>query len=133
MLGAGDRGRGLESARVNALLANLVQSRLIVVSPLHANRKSALEWLVQAGRFVESTLGEQVEEEMAFLKALYLRDAEFLGLHMSNVLPINGPLPRDKKALVRVLEGRYAAFCGNPESVSSGTGTERTHPFATVS
>jgi hypothetical protein len=133
MLGAGGRKREMESAGANALLMNLIQTRLIVVSPLHANRKSALEWLVQAGRFVESTLGEQVEEEMAFLKALYLRDAEFLGLHMSNVLPINGPLPRDKKALVRVLEGRYAAFCGNPESVSSGTGTERTHPFATVS
>ena len=35
MLGAGDRGKGLGSARVNALLANLVQSRLIFGSPLH--------------------------------------------------------------------------------------------------
>lgn len=74
-----------------------------------------------------------MEEEIAFLKALYLRDTEFLGLHMSNVFPINGQLPRDKKALVRVLERRYAAFCGNPESASSKTGTERTHPFAAVS
>ena len=75
----------MESAGANALLMNLIQTRLIVVSPLHANRKSVLEWIVQAGRFVESTLGEQVEEEMAFLKALYLRDAEFLGLHMSQL------------------------------------------------
>lgn len=33
MLGAGDRGKGLESARANALLANLVQSQLILAHP----------------------------------------------------------------------------------------------------
>ena len=48
MLGAGDRGKGLESARANALLANLVQSRLIFGSPLHVDRGSALGRLIQA-------------------------------------------------------------------------------------
>lgn len=48
MLGAGDRGKGLESARANALLANLVQSQLIFGSPLHVDRGSALGRLIQA-------------------------------------------------------------------------------------
>lgn len=48
MLGAGDRGKGLESARANALLANLVQARLIFGSPLHVDRGSALGRLIQA-------------------------------------------------------------------------------------
>lgn len=48
MLGAGDRGKGLESARANALLANLVQSRLFFGSPLHVDRGSALGRLIQA-------------------------------------------------------------------------------------
>lgn len=47
MLGAGGRKREMESAGANALLMNLIQTRLIFGSPLHVDRSSALGRLIQ--------------------------------------------------------------------------------------
>ena len=72
----------------------------------------AVPWGALVWKNAQSVImtGEQMEEKLAFLKALNLQDIEFFGLHMSNVLPINRQYPRDEKVLVRELDGHYAAF-----------------------
>ncbi len=96
-------GRIAEHAAANAAFVNEVQPYLVFVSPLHIDPGSKLESIVAAGGFEESTLGEYIEEEIAFLEGLDLNDCTFFGLHVSNPVPVLGQLPKDKEALLDAL------------------------------
>ena len=95
--------RIIEHAKANAALVNEAQPCLIFISPLHVDPGSRLERIVAAGDFEECTLGQYLEEEIAFLSDLELRDCVFFGLHVSNPVPVQGWLPRDKQVLVQAL------------------------------
>ena len=56
--------------------------------------------LVERGAFEECTLGQYLEEEIAFLEGLTLDDCVFFGLHVSNPVPVQGLLGRDKDAML---------------------------------
>lgn len=92
-----------EHAAANAALVNEAQPTLIFVSPLHVDPGAALEQLVAQGEFQECTLGQYLEEEIAFLEGLELEDCVFFGLHVSNPVPVQGILPRDKQAMLNAL------------------------------
>ncbi len=95
-----------EHAAANAALVNEARPTLIFVSPLHVDPGTPLASLLEAGRFEECTLGQYLEEEIAFLEGLTLEDCVFFGLHVSNPVPVHGLLPRDKDAmLARLREG----------------------------
>ena len=106
---AGPR-RIAEHAAANARLVNEARPTLIFVSPLHVDPGTPLEGLVGAGKFEECTLGEYLEEEIAFLEGLTLSDCVFFGLHVSNPVPVQGLLPRDKDELLRALREGMASF-----------------------
>lgn len=89
-----------EHAAANAALVNEARPTLIFVSPLHVDPGTPLERLVGQGRFEECTLGQYLEEEIAFLEGLTLDDCVFFGLHVSNPVPVQGMLGRDKDALL---------------------------------
>jgi hypothetical protein len=76
-----------------------------------------LEGLLAQGRFEECTLGQYLEEEIAFLEGLELDDCVFFGLHVSNPVPVQGLLPRDKAALLTALREGMAAI--PPEVLAS--------------
>ncbi|MBQ3338656.1 MAG: hypothetical protein IJG82_03515, partial [Atopobiaceae bacterium] len=97
-----------EHAAANAALVNEAKPTLIVVSPLHVDPGAQLEGLVAAGAFEECTLGQYVEEEIAFLEGLELDDCVFFGGHVSNPVPVNGLLPRDKGQLLEALRAGLA-------------------------
>lgn len=92
-----------EHARANAELCNEAQPYLLFVSPLHVDPGSRLEKIVQSGGFEESTLGEYIHEEIAFLEGLELENCIFFGLHVSNPVPVIGRLPEDKEQLLQEL------------------------------
>ena len=92
-----------EHAAANAALTNEAQPTLIFVSPLHVDPGTPLERLLQKNRFEECTLGQYLEEEIAYLEGLELDDCVFFGLHVSNPVPVQGLLPRDKDTLLRAL------------------------------
>lgn len=92
-----------EHAAANAALVNEAKPTLIFVSPLHVDPGTPLETLLDQGAFKECTLGQYVEEEIAFLEGLELDDCVFFGAHVSNPIPANGLLPRDKEALLTIL------------------------------
>ena len=89
-----------EHAHANAALCNEAQPYLLFVSPLHVDPGSRLEGIVKTGGFEESTLGEYIREEIAFLEELDLKDCIFFGLHVSNPVPVIGRLPEDKAQLL---------------------------------
>ena len=99
-----------EHAAANAELVNDARPTLIFVSPLHVDPGTPLEQLLAQGRFVECTLGQYLQEEIAFLEGLTLSDCIFFGLHVSNPIPVQGLLPRDKDELLRALREGMAAI-----------------------
>ena len=99
-----------EHAAANAELVNDARPTLIFVSPLHVDPGTPLERLLAQGRFVECTLGQYLEEEIAFLEGLTLSDCIFFGLHVSNPIPVQGLLPRDKEELLHALREGMAAI-----------------------
>lgn len=99
-----------EHAAANAALVNEARPTLIFVSPLHVDPGTPLERLVGEGRFEECTLGQYLEEEIAFLEGLTLDDCVFFGLHVSNPVPVQGLLGRDKDALLERLRTGMASM-----------------------
>ena len=92
-----------EHAAANVALVNAAQPTLIFVSPLHVDPGTPLVGHIARGEFKECTLGQYLEEEIAFLEGLELDDCVFFGVHVSNPVPVNGWLPRDKEALLAAL------------------------------
>ena len=97
-----------EHAAANASLVNEAQPTLIFVSPLHVDPGTPLVGLIERGEYEECTLGQYLEEEIAFLEGLELDDCVFFGAHVSNPIPVNGLLPRDKDELLTVLRDGMA-------------------------
>lgn len=108
MLGAAGEGKWKENATANAKFVNEIEPRLIFLATLHVDAGSPLEEELKTGKFVENTLGENVQEELVFLKGLELKNTVFFGLHTSNVVPVAGQLPVQKQQLIEYIEERYS-------------------------
>jgi radical SAM superfamily enzyme YgiQ (UPF0313 family) len=104
ILGAAGSEKWMYNAIANAKILNELQPYLIFVATLHVDEGSALYDELKAGKFTENTLGQNLREELEMLKLLELNDTIFFGLHTSNVIPVNGRLPNDKKELIEYLE-----------------------------
>ena len=55
---------------------------------------------MKTGRFPEPTFGEHIDEEELFLQELDVENCLYFGLHPSNVVRMQGWLPRDKEAML---------------------------------
>ncbi|MCH3942193.1 MAG: radical SAM protein [Atopobiaceae bacterium] len=108
MLGAAGSELWEKNAIANARILNETQPSLVFTALLHVDPGAPLLDEVKAGTFREDTLGQYVTEELEMLRGLELEDATFYGLHTSNVIPVQGILPRDKDALVKRLEDGLA-------------------------
>jgi radical SAM superfamily enzyme YgiQ (UPF0313 family) len=104
ILGAAGSDKWMENAIANARILNELQPYLIFVATLHIDKESKLYDELSAGKFTENTLGQNLKEELEMLKRLELNDTIFFGLHTSNVIPVNGTLPKDKEELVDYLK-----------------------------
>lgn len=110
ILGAAGSERSKENALANAQFINDVQPYLIFIALMHADPGSVLYDEVQSGAFVENTLGQYVTEELEMLKHLECEETMFYGMHTSNLIPVQGLLPRDKQELITKLEEGLAAI-----------------------
>lgn len=114
ILGAAGSGKWMDNAIANAKILNELQPYLIFVATLHVDAGSPLYEQLKAGKFIENTLGENLKEELEMLKRLELNDTIFFGLHTSNVVPVNGSLPKDKKELINYLQKGFTKI---PETI----------------
>ena len=107
IIAAAGPDRMAEHAAANAAIVNETQPYLVFVSPLHVDPGTPLEGMRDRGEFVESTLGQYIDEEIDFLRQLEMRDCIFFGTHISNPIGVAGRLPEDKQALIdELIEGK---------------------------
>ena len=103
LLGIGGMQRWEEHADNTARVLNKIDPRFIRVRNLLPQPGSLLYDMKVRGAFIVSPPDWILEEEKRILEGLELT-SEFLSDHISNYLPVNGKLPDDKGALIRLLE-----------------------------
>jgi len=110
IIGAAGMDRSIENAIASAELLNEVKPYLIFLATMHVDYGSGLYRELESGRFVDNTLGQGIEEEIAFLEHLNLDGTAFFGLHTSNVIPVAGTLPQDQEKMLRQLRNGMNQF-----------------------
>jgi radical SAM superfamily enzyme YgiQ (UPF0313 family) len=108
--GAAGMEKSMENAIASAELMNEVKPYLIFLATMHIDFGSGLYRELEAGSFIENTLGQNLREEIAFLEHLHLENTIFFGLHTSNVVPVIGELPQDQEALLKDLREGMNSF-----------------------
>ena len=100
IFGGAGPGRLKENAAATAEILNKTTPYLIFTGTIHADPGCPLYDDIQSGRFIEPTIGEHIDEEELFLQMLELDNCLYFGLHPSNVVRMQGWLPRDKEAML---------------------------------
>ena len=104
MMGVAGRGNGKANVEATAAFLNRIRPYMVSIMPTSVTPGSRLEVLCQQGLFEEPTEREMIEEEIALLKALEFDDAFFFGSHNYNLVPISGPLSREKQRIIDHLQ-----------------------------
>ena len=105
LLGLGGKERSGEHAKASAAVLNRMQPRLLSALRVIPVPGTALKKDIEAGRFAELSEHEAVLELQALLTGLELSRTVFRANHASNVVPLEGSLPRDKARLLAELDG----------------------------
>ena len=100
IFGGAGPGRLRDNAAATAEILNRTTPYLIFTGTIHADPGCPLYDDIQSGRFIEPTIGEHIDEEELFLELLELDNCLYFGLHPSNVVRMQGWLPRDKDAML---------------------------------
>lgn len=106
ILGCAGPERRHENAAATAALLNETKPYLIFTGTIHSDPGCPLYEDIQNGRFVESTIGEYLDEEEELLKLLELTDCYLFGLHPSNIVTMHGNLPEDKAVMLDLIRKR---------------------------
>ena len=108
LLGAGNRAGSERHAKESARVVNAIQPRFVstlVMTPVE-NTPLYEQW--DAGQIDELTPVELAAELRTFLANLELKSTVFRSNHASNYLALKGTLPKDRDALVEVLDAVLA-------------------------
>ncbi len=92
MTGVAGKGKGKEHIEATAKLLNTFPPYLVSLMTTSVTSGTPLETMRDAGKFIESTELEKIEEEIYLLQLLQFDTAYFFGAHNYNLIPINGPL-----------------------------------------
>ena len=106
ILGCAGAERRHENAMATAALLNETKPYLIFTGTIHSDPGCPLYEDMQAGRFVESTFGEYLDEEEELLELLDRANCYLFGLHPSNIVRMHGNLPEDKEAMLELIRKR---------------------------
>ncbi len=104
LLGVGGRAGSREHAEASARVVNAIQPRFVstlVVTPVPG---TPMFDQAERGELDDLTPVELAAELRTFLEKLELRGSIFRSNHASNFLALKGNLPRDRAALVRILD-----------------------------
>lgn len=104
ILGAAGMEKSLENAIANSKFINETEPYLIFVATMHVDPGSQLREELEAGTFVENTLGQNLTEEIEMLRRIEAGDTYFYGLHTSNVIPVHGLVGDKKEEMLQTLE-----------------------------
>lgn len=104
ILGAAGPNMLIQNAKATADLLNETTPYLVFTTTLHSEPISPIYEDMRTGRFVQSTIGEYIDEEEILIEHLDLDNSLFFGLHPSNVVRMYGRLPEDKDDLLKELK-----------------------------
>ena len=104
IFGAAGPDLRMVNAQKTAELINQTKPYLIFTGTIHADPGCPLYEKMQSGEFVENTVGEYLEEEEAFLKALDVDDCFYFGLHPSNIVGLYGNLGTERRKMLAAIE-----------------------------
>ncbi|MFV0441014.1 MAG: radical SAM protein [Lachnospirales bacterium] len=105
MYGIAGKGKGIENAKATAELMNEVKT--IGIGPMNLNilQGTVLYDLMRKGKFEEASDLEKLEELRALIENLEQKEEMlFSCIHMSNLLSLDGTLPRDKKKFLKEID-----------------------------
>ena len=108
LLGAGGRDRSEAHARASGRLATTMDPRFLSTLTLTVVPHTPLSALEGQGRFELPDLRGLLMELRWFLEEARPGNAIFRSNHASNHLPIGGRLPRDREAMLEVLDAALA-------------------------
>ena len=103
ILGCGGAERWKENAEATADLINAVQPHLLFIGSLHADKGCRLYEDMKNGTFHECTCGQLLDEQELLLSRLELEDTYYFGSHPSNLMPMQGILPKYKKEMINAV------------------------------
>lgn len=92
-----------ENAEATAKLLNTVQPHLLFIGTLHAEPGCALYADMKSGEFKECTFGQLLNEQEFLISRLALEDTHYFGSHPSNVIPMEGWLPKHKEEMLSII------------------------------
>ncbi|MBI5210162.1 MAG: radical SAM protein [Elusimicrobia bacterium] len=118
LLGLGGRERTAEHARSTAASLNLMQPRLLSALRVIPVPGTALHRESGKGDFLPLTEDEAVRELRMMVEGLELERTVFRANHVSNVVPLEAALPRDKGRLLAQLDKLLAS--GDLDAESPG-------------
>jgi radical SAM superfamily enzyme YgiQ (UPF0313 family) len=110
LLGAGGTERSAEHASASAKLASEMDPEYLAALTLTVVPDTPLATLERKGRFELPAIDGLLGELRTFVAEAAPSDALFRTNHASNYLPIGGHLPRDRDAIVALID---RALCGD--------------------
>lgn len=109
LLGAGQRARSLEHARASAAVVNAIQPRFLSTLVMTPVEGTPLFDQALHGEVDELSPVELARELRELIAHLDLDGTVFRSNHASNYLALKGALPKDKAALLQVLDAVLAS------------------------
>lgn len=103
ILGCGGAELWQENADATADLINAVQPHLLFIGSLHAEPGCRLYQDMKDGVFHECTIGQLLDEQERLIRRLDLNNTYYFGSHPSNLVPMQGRLPRQKQDMIDVI------------------------------
>ncbi len=101
MYGIAGYDKGVENAIATAKLLNSVRSKAIALMNLTLIPGTELYEETIKGNFVQASEQEKLIEIKTLIEHLHLKDETlFSSIHISNLAPLNGILPRDKELFI---------------------------------
>lgn len=104
ILGCGGSDLWKENAEATAALINAVQPHLLFIGTLHAQPGCKLYGDMKNGVFKECTCGQLLDEQEQLIKCLDLKDTYYFGSHPSNLVPMQGRLPKRKQDMIEAVQ-----------------------------
>lgn len=103
ILGCGGAELWRENAEATAAMINAVQPRQIFTGTLHAEPGCKLYGEMQSGAFRECTFRQLLDEQELLLSRLELEECYYFSSHPSNVMPMQGWLPKHKQDMLEAV------------------------------
>ena len=104
ILGCGGSDLWKENAEATAALINAVQPHLLFIGTLHAQPGCKLYGDMKNGVFKECTCGQLLDEQEQLIRCLDLKDTYYFGSHPSNLVPMQGRLPKRKQDMSEAVQ-----------------------------